>query len=180
MRAAALALSAVLALAAGRGIAHDGPIAETPPDERDLWISLGARIHGGFGALIALGIRIGDDARQQLRAAPRELDVTYYSGAAAPCPCVVDGVMIATYASPGQRTLRVAEAPADGGQFGRVVIVHKPSRRALEYVIPQTSASKILAANRGHPVERWNAIMSLPQDQAFVRREITAMSEKER
>jgi formylmethanofuran dehydrogenase subunit E len=177
MRTALIALLAVLALL-GRASAHDGPIAETPSDERDLWISLGARIHGGFGSLIALGIRIGDDARQQLQAAPRELDVTYYSGAQAPCPCVADGVMIATHASPGQRSLRVSETPAADGQFGRVVIVHKPSKRTLEYVIPQSSAPPILAANRGNPVERWNTIVSMPQDQVFTRREITADKER--
>jgi formylmethanofuran dehydrogenase subunit E len=173
MRGTLMIATMVLALGAARAAAHDGPIAETPPDERDLWISLGARIHGGFGSLIALGIRIGDDARQVLQAAPRELDVTYYSGAHAPCPCVADGVMIATYASPGQRSLRVADTPAAEGQFGRVVIVHKPSKRTLEYVIPQASAPPILAANRGSNVERWTAITGMPQEALFTRREIT-------
>jgi formylmethanofuran dehydrogenase subunit E len=172
MRVVLIALCA-LSLIATRAVAHDGPIAETPSDERDLWISLGARIHGGFGSLIALGIRIGENARQELKAAPRELDVTYYSGAAAPCPCVADGVMIATYASPGQRSLRVSDTPAAEGQFGRVVITHKPSKRTLEYIIPQASAPPILAANRGNQVERWTTIVNMPEEQVFIRREIT-------
>jgi formylmethanofuran dehydrogenase subunit E len=172
----AWAIVLTLALGATRALAHDGPIAETPPDERDLWISLGARIHGGFGSLIAVGIRIGDDARQRLRAMPRELDVTYYSGRAAPCPCVVDGVMIATQTSPGQRSLRVSEMPADDGQFGRLVIRNKQSGQALEYVIPQASAAKLLAANRGTQIERWNAIMNLPEEEVFARREIAPAS----
>ena len=161
-----------LALFAQATSAHDGPIVETPPDERDLWISLGARIHGAFGSLIAVGIRIGDDARQQLQSGPRDLVVTYYSGKAAPCPCVADGIMIATYTSPGQRSLQVANEPADEGQFGRVIILHKSSNRSLEYVIPQTSAPVLLAANRGTAVERWNAIMNLPEQQVFIRHEI--------
>src|SRR4051794_24608565 len=166
MRAAVLAVCSLFTV--GPVLALDSPIAETPPMERDLWISLGARIHGAFGSLIAVGIRIGDDARQQLRAAPRELDVTYYSGAAAPCPCVVDGIMVATYASPGQRTLRVADMPASEGQFGRVVIRHKETKRALEYIIPQASAPQILAANRGTQIERWNAIMTMPENGVFI------------
>ncbi|HVG52164.1 MAG TPA: formylmethanofuran dehydrogenase subunit E family protein [Xanthobacteraceae bacterium] len=152
--------------------AHDGPIAETPPDERDLWISLGARIHGGFGSLIAVGIRIGDDARQQLKAAPRELDVTYYSGKAAPCPCIADGIMISTYTSPGQRSLRVAAEPAADDEFGRVVILHKPTNRRLEYIILQSAAPKLLAANRGTILERWNTIVGLPEAEVFIRREL--------
>jgi hypothetical protein len=128
--------------------------------------------------LIAVGIRIGDDARQQLQASPRDLDVTYFSGKAAPCPCVADGIMIATYASPGQRSLRVAEMPAADGEFGRAIILHKPSNRSLEYVIPQAAAPKLLAANRGTPIERWNAIMGLPDDQVFLRREISAATKE--
>jgi hypothetical protein len=178
MRETIYAACLTLMLLAQPALAHDGPIAETPPDERDLWISLGTRIHGEFGTLIAVGIRIGEDARQKLQAARRELDVTYYSGKAAPCPCVSDGIMIATYSSPGQRTLRVAMEPAAGGEFGRAVIVHKPTNRSLEYIIPQTSAAVILMANRGTPVERWNSIMTLPEDQVFVRRDMSAPKER--
>ena len=178
MKAGVAAACMTLLLLAQPARAHDGPIAETPPVERDLWISLGARIHGGFGSLIAVGIRIGEDARQRLQASPRDLDVTYYSGKAAPCPCVADGIMIATYSSPGQRTLRVAAEQAAGGEFGRVVIVHKPTNRALEYVIPQTSAPAILIANKGTSIERWDAIMKLPEDQIFVRRDTAAPKER--
>jgi hypothetical protein len=38
--------------------------AETPQE----WIELGARVHGGFGAFIPLGIRIGLDALARLDA----------------------------------------------------------------------------------------------------------------
>ena len=180
MRTCFFAACVALALLTQPARAHDGPIAETPPVERDLWISLGSRVHGGFGSLVAVGIRIGEDARQRLLASPRELDVTYYSGMAAPCPCVADGIMIATYTSPGQRSLRVASEPAAGGEFGRTVIVHKPTNRGLEYVIPQASAPAILSANKGTPVARWDAIMTMPEDQVFIRRELTIQSPMER
>jgi formylmethanofuran dehydrogenase subunit E len=170
--AAGLALGALVAPVLSS--AHDGPIIETPADERDLWISLGARIHGGFGTLIAVGIRIGDDARQRLQAQPRELDVTYYSSLE-PCPCIVDGVMIATRASPGQATLRVSDAPAGAGEFGRVVIRHKPSGRALEYVVPARIWPTLRDANQDKSgVARWNAVMGIPETELYARRDLGA------
>jgi hypothetical protein len=51
--------------------------AETPEE----WVALGARVHGGYGAFIPLGIKIGLDAVDRLKAKPRELSVTYYDGA---------------------------------------------------------------------------------------------------
>jgi len=70
-----------LALSAGH--------AETPEE----WIKLGARVHGGFGAFIPAGIRIGLDALARLKAEPRGVTVTFYTGEKAPCPCIADGVM---------------------------------------------------------------------------------------
>ena len=55
--------------------------AETP----DEWVTLGARVHGGFGAFIPLGIKIGLDAAQRLNAKPRELFVVYYDSGAVVC-----------------------------------------------------------------------------------------------
>jgi hypothetical protein len=40
--------------------------AETPEE----WISLGARVHGAFGAFIPVGIKIGLDAVKHLNAKP--------------------------------------------------------------------------------------------------------------
>jgi hypothetical protein len=40
--------------------------AQTPHD----WIKLGERVHGGFGAFIPVGIRIGQDALQRLKLSP--------------------------------------------------------------------------------------------------------------
>jgi hypothetical protein len=74
--------------------------AETPAQ----WIELGARVHGAFGAFIPIGIRIGLDAKERIKTEPRGVAVTYYTGGKAPCPCIADGVMLATDASPGQGT----------------------------------------------------------------------------
>ena len=57
-------------------------LANTPEE----WVELGRQVHGGFGSYIALGIRIGLDARERLNAQPRELDVTYYNDATADIP----------------------------------------------------------------------------------------------
>ena len=57
MCAAALGLSVALGSSAGR--------AQSPEE----WIRLGERVHGGFGAFIPVGIRIGQDALQRLKAA---------------------------------------------------------------------------------------------------------------
>jgi len=56
------------------------------------WVALGARVHGGYGAFIPLGIKIGLDAVDRLKAKPRELAVTYYDSEKAPCACFADGV----------------------------------------------------------------------------------------
>src|SRR5499426_4414919 len=92
--------------------------AETPTE----WIALGARVHGAFGAFIPIGIRIGLDAKERIKAEPRGLTVTYYTGEKAPCPCIADGVMLATQASPGQGTLQVAAEKAPPGLLAVVVI----------------------------------------------------------
>src|ERR1700751_3469912 len=70
--------------------------AETPTE----WIELGARVHGAFGAFIPVGIRIGLDAKERIKAEARGLAVTYYTGEKAPWPCTAEGVMRATNTSP--------------------------------------------------------------------------------
>src|SRR5215831_17484994 len=77
---------AVLAAMAVGGAASPAR-AETPEE----WVALGARVHGGFGSFIPVGIRIGLDALQRLDAKPREVTVTYYDSDKAPCACIADG-----------------------------------------------------------------------------------------
>src|SRR5262245_66553287 len=87
--------------------------AETPAQ----WIELGARVHGAFGAFIPIGIRIGLDAKERIKAEPRGLAVTYYTGEKAPCPCIADGVMLASNTSPGQGTLVIGPEKAHTGSI---------------------------------------------------------------
>src|SRR5262245_22112318 len=92
--------------------------AETPTQ----WIELGARVHGPFGAFIPIGIRIGLDAKERIKADPRGLSVTYYTGEKAPCPCIADGVMLAANASPGQGTLVIATEKSPAGMLAVIIV----------------------------------------------------------
>src|SRR5262245_12197976 len=103
--------------------------AETP----DEWVKLGTRLHGGFGSFIPVGIRIGEDALQRLNAKPRELGVVFYRGDGVPCPCPIDGVMLAIGASPGQGTAVVAPETSPPGTFAVVVIHRRQGPDALKY-----------------------------------------------
>jgi hypothetical protein len=58
-----------------------GPARAESPEE---WIALGTRVHGGFGAFIPLGVRIGLDAVTRLHAKPRELAVIYHDSVTSP------------------------------------------------------------------------------------------------
>lgn len=140
--------------------------AETPEE----WVRLGTRVHGGFGTYIALGIRIGLDAVEQLGAKPRELEVTLYDGVATPCPCVVDGIMIATTASPGQGTLRVAPEKAPAEHMGVVVIRSRKDGRALRYTLPDALRGPLAEWNKAYdPMGRWKVVMDAPEARLFAR-----------
>jgi formylmethanofuran dehydrogenase subunit E len=125
------------------------------------WAALGARVHGGYGAFIPMGIRIGLDAAERLKAGPRELSVTYYSGEKAPCPCIADGIMIATTASPGQGTLRVAAEPSPHGTMGVAMIAHRRTGETIRYTIPGATMPKLQEINKTiqDPVARHHEVM---------------------
>jgi hypothetical protein len=127
------------------------PVQAQTPEE---WIAVGTQVHGGFGTYIALGIRIGRDALEVLQAKPREVDVTLHSGPKAPCPCLADGVMVATSASPGQGTLRIAAEPAAEDQLGAVVIRHRRDGRTVRYTVPASAGA--LLQGRARPLRRGN------------------------
>jgi hypothetical protein len=143
--------------------------AETP----DEWIALGARVHGAFGAFIPIGIRIGLDALERLKAEPRSLAVSYYSGTKAPCPCIADGVMLATRASPGQGTLQVMgeKAPAGAwraggerapaGALAVVIIRDRKGRAGVRYAVKDEWLPKVVEWNRAlDPAGRYQAVMA--------------------
>lgn len=139
-------------------------LAETP----DRWVELGRRVHGGFGSYIALGIRIGLDAMQRLDATPRTLDVTYYSGAIAPCPCVADGIMIATTSTPGQNLLRVATTASPEGTFGVAEIRDRTPGKMLRYTIPATARTQLDDWNQNTTGrQRYDAVMNASPETLF-------------
>jgi formylmethanofuran dehydrogenase subunit E len=112
------------------------------------WIELGTRIHGGFGVLIPIGIRIGLDAQERLQAEPRGLSVLYHTGVKAPCPCIADGVMIATRASPGQGTLRIAAEQAAPGLYAMITVRNRKTGQGIRYTISDEWAARIIEWNR--------------------------------
>jgi len=132
--------------------------AETP----DEWVQLGTRVHGGFGSFIPAGIRIGLDAVQKLGASPRDLSVVYYSGDKAPCACIVDGIMIATYASPGQGSLQVAAEKSPAGTMGVAIIRHRKTGAGLRYTIAEEWLPKLAEINKtvAEPRARYDAVMT--------------------
>jgi len=129
-------------------------------ESKDEWIALGARIHGGFGPFIPVGIRIGLDAKEKLKADPRGLTVTYYNGSRPPCPCIADGVMIATQASPGQGTLQISPDKAPDGKMAVIVIMNRRTGEGLRYTVDDEWLPKILGWIKSDPSARYDSAMS--------------------
>jgi formylmethanofuran dehydrogenase subunit E len=131
--------------------------AETP----EQWIALGTRVHGGFGAFIPAGIRIGLDALSRLKLEPRGVSVAFHTGEKAPCPCIADGVMIATQASPGQGTLQVAAEKAPAGLLAVVVVHDRKGGPALRYAVKDEWLPRIVDWNKTlDPAGRYQAVMA--------------------
>jgi formylmethanofuran dehydrogenase subunit E len=129
-------------------------------ETKDEWISLGSRIHGAFGPFIPVGIRIGLDARDKLKADPRGLTVTYYNGTKPPCPCVADGVMIATQASPGQGTLQISPEKAPEGDMAVIVIKNRKTGEGLKYTITDEWLPRILGWIKSDSSARYDSAMN--------------------
>jgi hypothetical protein len=137
-------------------LAASPALAETP----DEWITLGARVHGAFGAFIPLGIKIGLDAGERLKSQPRELSVTYYDSDKSPCACFADGVAIATYASVGQRSLTIAPDKAPDGALAVIVIRPRKGGPGFKYTIPAADLARLGPMNKDlDPRGRWDAVM---------------------
>jgi len=141
------------------GIALLAPVC-AHAESKEEWITLGARIHGAFGPFIPVGIRIGLDAMDKLHPGPRELTVTYYNGIKPPCPCVADGVMLATHTSPGQGTLQISPEKASDGMMAVIVITNKKTGEALRYSITDEWLPKILAWLKSDASSRYDLAMN--------------------
>ena len=150
MRVYAVALSVLVAAA----------ITPTKAETPEEWVALGTRIHGFFGGFIPAGIRIGLDAKERLKAEPRGLSILYNQGEKAPCPCVVDGVMIATQASPGQGTVQIASEKAPPGFMAVIVIRNRKTGDGLRYSISDAWLPRMLAWNKDEPLKRLQKAMA--------------------
>src|SRR5436190_10028866 len=126
-------------------------------ETKEEWIALGTRIHGGFGPFIPVGIRIGLDAMDKLKPGRREITVTYYNGTKPPCPCIADGVMIATQVRPGQGTLQIAQEKAPDGITADIVIRNRKTGEALRYSVTDEWLPKILGWIKNDPSTRYHA-----------------------
>jgi len=129
-------------------------------ETKEEWIALGARIHGAFGPFIPVGIRVGLDAVAKLHADPRGLSVIYFNGSKPPCPCIADGVMIATQASPGQGTLQISPDKAPEGLSAVIVIKNRKTGEALRYTISDEWLPKMLGWLKLDPPARYDAAMN--------------------
>ncbi len=129
--------------------------AETPEE----WVQLGTRVHGFFGGFVPVGIRIGLDARERLKAGMRQMSIVYYQGEKAPCPCIVDGVMLATGASPGQGTVQVSSERAPPGSLAVIVIRSRATGEGLRYAVADEWLPKMLSWNKLPPVDRYDEAM---------------------
>ena len=134
--------------------------AETPEE----WVKLLTRVHGGFGSFLPVGIRIGEDAMKRLDAKPRELAVVFYQGEGVPCPCSIDGVMLAIGASPGQGSAQVASEKSSPGTFAVVLIRPRKGGDGLKYTVPIAHLPKLGQINSTiqDPLARFHAVMALP------------------
>jgi formylmethanofuran dehydrogenase subunit E len=92
-------------------------------------------VHGFFGCFIPAGIRIGLDAKERLKAGPRKLSILYYQGVKVPLPCIVDGVMLATQANPGQGNVQIASVKAPPGSLAVIVIRDRQTGEGLRYTV---------------------------------------------
>ena len=130
--------------------------AETP----DEWVKLGARVHGGFGAFIPLGIKIGLDAVKRLNAKPRSLSVLYFDNPKVPCACFADGIGIATVASFGQRTIKLAPKAAPADKAAVIIIRPRKGGAGFKYTIPMASLPRLREWNKTlKPRQRYDAVM---------------------
>ncbi len=134
----------------------------------DEWIALGEAVHGGFGSHIALGIRIGQDALQRLGAKRREVNVKVTEGKNSPCACVADGIMIATSASPGQKSLVVAPKTEDATYMTMIEVTHKANGATVSYQVPASSMEPLARMNPGtSPRQRLDMVFGMPAGQLF-------------
>ena len=96
----------------------------------------------------------------KLKPGPREIAVLYYNGSKPPCPCIADGVMLATHTSPGQGTLQISPEKAPDGMMAVIVITNKKTGETLRYSVADEWLPKMLAWLKTDPPARYDAAMA--------------------
>jgi formylmethanofuran dehydrogenase subunit E len=156
LRAAAI----VAAITGASANAHQNA-AYLPVETPEQWVELGARVHGGFGAFIPVGIKIGIDAAEKLKIPRRQLSVTYFDNSVTPCACFADGIALATYTSVGQRNLTIATDKATADAAAVIIIRPRAGGAGYKYTIPMSSLPILQKMNTDlQPLERFHAVMS--------------------
>ena len=108
-----------------------------------------------------LGIKIGLDAVERLKAKPRELAIVYYDCDKAPCACFADGIAIATTASVGQRSLMIASEKAPEGALAVAIIRPRKGGPGFKYTVPVSALAKLGPINQTlDPKGRYDAVMA--------------------
>ncbi|MBX3467349.1 MAG: hypothetical protein KF878_10700 [Planctomycetes bacterium] len=128
----------------------------------------GAPPHGTPRPWALLGHRLGAHALARLgadRADGWQLVVTLRAPASAPAVAALDGLLVATGASPGKGNLRLEGAP-DGAAV-EVVVVHRPSGRALTYRVAPALAARLDEAPAAEFPAVWRAVGATPDGEAF-------------
>ena len=125
------------------------------------WIALGTKVHGGFGAFIPLGIKIGLDALDRMKAKPRDVAIVYLDSPASPCACFADGIAIATMASVGQRSLVIAPEKAPDDALAVAIIRPRKGGAGFKYTIPKSALPRLGAMNQSLDEKgRFDAVMA--------------------
>lgn len=145
-----------------------------PGETTEDWVMLGTKLHGGFGSYIALGVHIGLDAREQLRAEPRTLDVTVLNGPNAPCACIADGLQLSTGATPGRGALTVLPGTTGADVFAEVTVTVRASGRRLRYTVPAEARELLDQWNKIPAAERLAALRTVPATELYDRAELPA------
>ncbi len=75
-------------------------------------------------------------------------------------PCIADGIMIATQATPGQKTLVMSPEKAPPEFMAVIVIRNRKTNEAVRYTIAREWHPKILAWRELQPPGRYDAGMA--------------------
>lgn len=130
-------------------------------------MALATRIHGGLGSYVALGIRIGLDALAELKVSRGDVDVMLIDGPETRCPCIADGLLLSTGATPGRATLHVDVAKAPPGVVGIVTVRHVRTNRTIRYTVLPSMRDRLDEWNLLDPAAKMNALLHAPASDIY-------------